>query len=58
MNESMDKKPATKVDPSNWTCVDGLGRVLSAPGEVRAQQKDRFVVLFYWPCHGYWPQIR
>ncbi len=54
----LNDKHISKIGSSNWTCVDGLGRVLSTSGEVRSKQKDRFAVIFYWTQHGYWSQIR
>lgn len=58
MNRFTENEPKKRIDPFSWTCVDGLGRVLSCEGDVRPAREDRFTVLFYWPCHGFWPQIR
>lgn len=38
------------VDPSQWVCVDGLGRTV--PGnDVTGDKKDKTVGIFYWTWH-------
>lgn len=53
-----DKIGNRKVQPSIWTCIDGLGRVMSTCEQVGEKRKDRTVAIFYFPCHGFWPEIR
>lgn len=50
-DEAVASGAAVQVQPGSWGAVDGLGRVLSGTGEVRTEQKDRFVGLFYWTWH-------
>ena len=37
--------------PETWTAVDGLGRTLPVGGEVRPENKRKFVAMFYWTWH-------
>lgn len=44
----------TKIDPSTWAAVDGLGRTLSENSETVRERKDKFVGMFYWTWHYPW----
>jgi len=46
------------INSNSWSCVDGLGRILSNQDQVGPIKKDRYVAMFYWSCHGFWPEIR
>ncbi len=37
--------------PETWAAVDGLGRTLPVGGEVRTENKRKFVAMFYWTWH-------
>ena len=41
-------------DPSSWVATDGLGRTLSAYGEIPETQEEKYVGIFYWDTSGYW----
>lgn len=44
--------PIYAAEPSTWTAVDGLGRVIPTYTQVGAQRTDKYVGMFYWTWHS------
>lgn len=44
----------SRISPSTWAAVDGLGRTLSDNDEVGNKKQDKYVAMFYWTWHYPW----
>ena len=40
-----------RVQPETWALIDGLGRTAPMKGDVKKEDKEKFVGLFYWTWH-------